>query len=196
MGFVAKEGDAAIKVARKLYPYWVFSQRKLYVFDTASGLYSTDPAVQKGILVRFAPYLHKCKVKKDQAMRDEKTWVDTDADLNKILKAMPVHIDEMIQDEWLAEAENKSVGKLLFLNGTYKMNEGKWYPSSEDGFNARYFFHARINLNFTYDLDNAYIRRRNLARELMEIPGTGHYDKERDERIERKELRDGQTPAP
>lgn len=127
------------KYLMKKYTHWVFCKGVLYCFDDKNGLWTTSQSVHKRIIMDYA----------------RGAYANTITRINTILSAIPSFC---INDSWLQQNFNSSLGKLLFNNGYYDSVEQKFY----DKFDPSIVFFHKIHLDFKeFDMEYmADIRQR------------------------------------
>lgn len=156
---------AAAEKLFKLYPHWKFYDGVLYVLNDTTGMWSSDKVIHDMMINRFSCALHTtCMVKGDR-VRSETSYGNcarTRSQLYPDLKVLAY------DPEWMRNAENSSLGKLLFLNGWYDALEGVFH-SKEDGFNPDILFFNRIpHVFLPSDHDAEYTS--NLAQRMFTTP--------------------------
>ena len=120
--------DACKKVF-KLYPNWVYCCGELYVYDINTGLWSTDIVVINKIIKNHADKLYIC----DERGKVSKT--KSYGNTVPLMKRIPEFMKTLcVNDNWLKEKQNSSLGKLLFNNGYYDLKKDIFYEKNEDGF--------------------------------------------------------------
>lgn len=131
----------------KLYPHWVCCNDDLYVYDKETGMWSCSSSVHVKIIKLFAKELTIMTKGKNGYEYTDKSYgteLHLIERLPKLLKPL------CINDNWLVDNQNTSLGKILFNNGYFDFNELKFYEKDEKGFNnPEIFFVYKIDQNFT-----------------------------------------------
>ena len=144
--------DAA-ETIYKLYPYFVCCKSELYVFDDDTGLWTTQEPIIFKIFSKFKDYLYLLTTdKKGNVTASKKGYGDT----TNLKRQMISELKSLcVNDNWLDDTQETSLGKLLYLNGYYDMETGTFY----DKFDSKIVFHYKIYRNFDNSkIDNDYIQ--------------------------------------
>ena len=138
----------------KLYPYCVFCNSELYLFNYETGIWTTDKVVIRKIILKFEKYLYKVNEITGDIQRDG--YGNTIKLVNTMIQVLEtVNID----NDWCKRTELSSKGKILFHNGYYDFNEQKFYDKETYGFNPDIVFFGKIyqNLEMVGDEDMEYM---------------------------------------
>jgi hypothetical protein len=140
---VCNDTDACEKLY-KLYPHWVFCNKKLYVYDFDTGMWTTCDSVITKILMKYKNDLYVCSKKGEiSKTMSYGTSVTLMQKIPKVMRGL------CINNDWLDEVENSSLGKLLFNNGYYDLKEGVFYKKGVNGFNhPKIAFFGKINYDY------------------------------------------------
>lgn len=115
---VKTDADAAAKLF-SLNPNFITCHSILYAFDYNTNMWTTDQNVIYRIYNDFAKYLMILVPKKDEWVISHNSYGTSSRDIDKLHKFMKtVHIN----DSWLDEVSDSSLGKILFTNGYYDFN--------------------------------------------------------------------------
>lgn len=124
------------------HPHWKFCGNRLYAFDNETGMWTDNSTVHFKLVTDSL----KSKV------------VSKIITCNRV-KSVVVHISSMcIDNEWLDEKSESSLGKLLFTNGYYDSSTNTFHTE----FNPAIVFMMRINhqyINQSQDYINDIKRR-------------------------------------
>ena len=148
---VKNDLEAAKKVY-ELYPYWVYCNKELYVFDDSTGLWTTSKAVFFKIISRFNDHLYILSENKDGVIKKLNIGYGNTASKKKQLLE---EIESLcINDSWLNNTNLSSLHKILFTNGYYDMKTGIFNNS----FNPEIVFFDRIEREYKHNnVENDYI---------------------------------------
>lgn len=113
--------DATIQLIAN-YPYWVFCDGSLYVYDETTGMWSDNSNIHRKFIIKYADGVHSCKYNY----------------INHVLNLLPSLCP--IDNDWLKKNANTSLGMLLFNNGIYN---GVLIP-----FNYKIVFFYKINIDY------------------------------------------------
>ena len=157
------------KLLNEWYPYFVYCNGELYVFNDKTGMYSTDETVIFKIINRFENKLHLLSYDKNGEVKiSTKSYGNT----STLKKHLIVELKTLcINDNWLTESQFLSLGKLLFSNGYYDMHTGLFYNE----FNPKIVFMYSIPLEYNNsNIDREYmndIKNRLFYNQLGNIVG-------------------------
>lgn len=150
MDGVHNDSDATKKLF-ELYPYWVFCQNELFVFDNKTGMWVNNDTAYLNIIKQHSQFLHTMTLKhgKDGVDRwvkcPHKSYGNT---LTNMMKLIPLLKTMNINDNWISQNQSSSLGKILFYNGYYDFKQGLFYDKKKDGFNPKIVFMGRIHHDF------------------------------------------------
>lgn len=142
--YVSNDLDAAKKVYR-LYPHWIYCNSELYVFDSNTGMWSTDTMVHFKVISEYEDFLYVANDK--GSVSSTKSYGNTGMLAKKVIEMIKTLC---IDNNWLRNNENSSLGKLLFNNGYYDMKEGTFYKKNVNGFD-------NYNILFFFKIDDDYV---------------------------------------
>lgn len=129
----------------KLYPHWVYCLESLYVFDDEIGLWTDCPVVQNKIINRFTDELHVMVMGKDEMIKTLKSYGNT----TNLQKLMIEQLKTLcIDNNWIRRTQDSSLKKLLFNNGYYDLQEGKFYDKKTYSFNPDIVFTGKIHHDY------------------------------------------------
>ena len=121
------------------HPYFKYCKETLYVFDKQTGLWTNNTSRHYAIV-----YDNLCGEVGSKVLTAMK------------IKSICIHITTMtIEDNWLADNANSSLGKLLFSNGYFDGDEGecgKFYTE----FNPDIVFMNKIYMDLPSEIDEKY----------------------------------------
>ena len=127
----------------KEWKYFHYSNKLLYMFDDANGMYTSDKACMRTKITDIL--LSKTGSKALTIVR---------------LTAVMKHIEGACNEpDWLNDNANSSLGYILYKNGYYHFKQGKFYEE----YTPDIVFMWRLNYDYNYTIDNDYvdsIRRR------------------------------------
>ena len=127
----------------KEWKYFHYSNKLLYMFDDANGMYTSDKACMRTKITDIL--LSKTGSKALTIVR---------------LTAVMKHIEGACNEpDWLNDNANSSLGYILYKNGYYDFKQGKFYEE----YTPDIVFMWRLNYDYNYTIDNDYvdsIRRR------------------------------------
>lgn len=152
--YVLNDLDAAKKIY-KLYPHWNYCNGELYVFDFENGLWSNNEMVYFRIISYYEDYLYT--INNNGTVSSTKSYGNTAVLTKKLINMIKTLC---IDDNWLKNNEDTSLGKLLFNNGYCDMKEGKFYEKKEDRFdNYKILFFFKIDFDYLHpnEKDKKYI---------------------------------------
>lgn len=160
-GDVLFAGDDAMaaRIVRKHYPHWVYCEKILYAYDKASGMWSSDASVHRGIIMSLAEHLTVYKELKNGSTEATRMNYGSNLTLCDKIPHMLKGIQEISDDDWLRNGERSSLGYLLFNNGYLNMREGTFYSKAE--FDPSIVFFNKISKDYVEATDRAdvdYIR--------------------------------------
>lgn len=127
----------------KLYPYWKYCNKELYVFNNKNGMWSNDKAMHDEIVIQHTKYLYVATLDKENnpIISKTKSYGNTESLRNKIYSSMKTHCHD---DNWMKEKQYSSLKKLLFKNGYFDAEQGKFFKE----FNPDIVFFAQIPHDF------------------------------------------------
>lgn len=144
MSGVETDLEAAEKLF-SIYPYWVFCEKKLYVFDQDTGLWCDDRTSVNKVIHQHSDYLHVIVTKSGVKEKSTLSYGNT----VKLRDKLPSILETLCKNNnWLKEKEKSSLKKLLFKNGYLDGVEGKFYHKDVYGFNPDIVFFGRIHHDF------------------------------------------------
>jgi len=150
---VQNDKEAAVKVFQ-LYPHWVCCLGELYVFDDETGLWSNEEFTHFKVIGNFEEHLHIIRESKDGKMiKSPKGYGNTTTLMRQLipqLKALNIN------NEWLKNKQNSSLGMLLFNNGYLNFRTMEFHSQ----FNPDIVFVYKIHHNYEkfYDEDMEYMK--------------------------------------
>ena len=146
-GIVGEDDVGAAKRVIELFSYWKFCKGVLYVFDDETGLWNTDEINHLKVIGKYPDELVVLKeIKgKEGGISYEKTTKSYGKNTRLMKQIIPQIKTLCMDDAWLENGENSSLGKLLFTNGYLNLKEGKFY----DEFNPDILFFGRIHRDWT-----------------------------------------------
>ena len=137
----------------QLYPYWVNCLDKLFVFDDETGLWCQDKTTYYKIIQKFKDKLFILTLKDGEKVKTNKSYGNT---LNLMEKIPTLIKTRCVNNNWLKEKQESSLGKILFNNGYYDFHKEFFYPKEEYGFDPNIVFMGKIQHDFE-DFDMEYI---------------------------------------
>jgi phage/plasmid-associated DNA primase len=138
---VTSDLEAAEKVI-KLYPHWVLCNKKLRVFDESCGMWKIvddDPTPAYRIFTRFVNELYTPNSKGEKST---KSYGNTDMLMRKLVPFIKTLVPS--NNEWEAEMETTSLGKLLFNNGYYDLHTNIFHTE----FTPKIWFLEKISRDY------------------------------------------------
>ena len=127
----------------KEWEHFHYSNKLLYMFDDANGMYTSDKACMRTKITDVL--LSKTGSKALTIVR---------------LTAVMKHIEGACNEpDWLNDNANSSLGYILYKNGYYDFKQGKFY----EDYTPDIVFMWRLNYDYNFNIDNDYvdsIRRR------------------------------------
>jgi len=158
---VRNDFEASQKVF-SLYPHWVCCKDVLYVFDDETGMWSSNSSIQRLIIGRFS---HKLMVvDANMTVSRNKSYGNT---LEKINIVLVIIKSLCVNDNWLNEKMNSSLGYLLFTNGYFDGKKGLFYDKKTYGFNPDIVFMNRVPHAFTHFTDEELTYMKNIKQRLF-----------------------------
>jgi hypothetical protein len=138
--------EAAQTVFAK-FPHWVCCHNELYVYDTTTGLWGCETVIHNKIFVSLKDEIHLLIKNFDGTITRSSTSYGNNMSLmNKIA---PLLKTLCINNDWLSDMQNTSLGKILFANGIYNFKESKFYEAVGGVFNnPDILFGARLKQPF------------------------------------------------
>ena len=133
---IRTDADVADLVLER-FPHWVYCQGCLYVFDETTRMWSTDKMVHIAVLQRTVRELVESKTRS----------------LNNVQRAITQIASQSIDDSWLDRMSDTSLKKLLFNNGYYDGETGKFHTEP----NPEIMFMARIPHDYEAPTDRTYM---------------------------------------
>jgi len=152
--------DATEKLFR-LYPYFVFCNGELYVFDNKTGMWVNNDTAYLNIIKQHEKFLH-LMVQIPCKKSGELVWIRSDTrsygnTLTNMMKLIPLLKTMNINDNWISQNQSSSLGKILFYNGYYDFKKGLFYDKNKEGFNPKIVFMGRVHHDFIpFDLGEIY----------------------------------------
>ena len=112
----------ASKKLFELYPYWVFCQNELYVFDNSTGMYSNTKTSYINIITQHTDFLHIMVFleKRGWTKSNTKSYGNSACHFDKII---PIIKTLNMNNDWLKQSDSSSLGKILFENGYYDFHK-------------------------------------------------------------------------
>jgi len=143
--------DATEKLFR-LYPYFVFCNGELYVFDNTTGMWVNNDTAYLNIIKQHERFLY-LMVQIPCKKSGQLVWIKSDTrsygnTLTNMMKLIPLLKTMNINDNWISQNQSSSLGKILFYNGYYDFKKGLFYDKNKDGFNPKIVFMGRIHHDF------------------------------------------------
>lgn len=132
----------------KLYPHFIFCQEELYVYDHNSGMLNNSKTAYLSIIKAHSEYLH---LKTWNSIKGEWTISETvsyGSSLSLMEKLIPLLKTMNMNDNWIKQRQNSSLGKILFNNGYYDFKKELFYSKAEYGFNPEILFVGKIHQDF------------------------------------------------
>ena len=137
----------------ELYPHWVSCQDKLFIFDDETGLWCQDKTTYYKIIQKFNDKLFILTLKDGEKVKTNKSYGNT---LN-LMEKIPSLIKTLcVNNNWLKEKQESSLGKILFNNGYYDFHKEFFFPKLEYGFDPNIVFMGKIQHDFE-DFDTEYM---------------------------------------
>ena len=157
---VATDRDAGL-LFLELYPNIVFCKNSLYIFNYRTGLYDTSDALLKQLIGEHSEYLFKIKTDRDGIdYITNESYGNTSFLMNNLIKLLPSFV---IDDSWLREKSNSSLGYILFLDGYYDFISGTFVRE----FNPNIVFFNRVNSVFPVLTDEDKIYSEDIKNRLF-----------------------------
>jgi hypothetical protein len=142
----------AAEAVYELYPHWVCCNDVLYVFNDETGMWESSPITYRKIIGRFSDKLHLLVVDKSGATtQSPKSYGNTLVLMDRVHTLIREHC---VNNNWLAEKQNTSLGKILFKNGYYDFHKELFYDKATYGFNPDIVFMGQIHHDYeSFDTD-------------------------------------------
>jgi hypothetical protein len=136
----------------KMYPNWVNCNKNLYVFNDETGMWEDDTSSYYNIFIKLKDHLHVLtKGKFGETDISKLSYGNTE----NLMKRLPNIIKSLcVNNDWLRQKAESSLGKILFKNGVYDFTEGKFYDKATYGFNPDVVFMGRIHNDFVIPTDD------------------------------------------
>ena len=136
----------------KMYPHWVNCNKTLYVFNDETGMWEDDTSSYYNIFIKLKDHLHVLtKGKHGETDISKLSYGNTES----LMKKLPNIMKSLcVNNDWLRQKAESSLGKILFKNGVYDFTEGKFYDKATYGFNPDVVFMGRIHNDFVIPTDD------------------------------------------
>ena len=146
----------ACNVILEIYPYWKTCKKTLYVFDNTTGMWSDDISIYYSKFLDCEDRLWILKTNKDgDYYKTDRNYARNESLRRNVISFIKT---KTIDNDWLREKEQSSMGKLLFPNGVLDLKEQKFYHKDKYPFNPEIVFSYRMPQDFVKDeLDIDYI---------------------------------------
>lgn len=178
---VFSDQEASEKLMR-LYPHWKYCDGRLYAFDESTGMWSDSKAVHDAIVIRFTKDLHVATIEKKKGQEKgevvvspTKSYGNTENLRNKVYSGI---IALSRDDNWLKQNQLSSLKKLLFRNGYFDAEEGKFFHKDVHGFNPNILFFACIPHDYQEPDEEELVYMDSIKQRLFRDPlgeGQGDY---------------------
>ncbi len=146
---------------------WVTCCDTLYVFDKNTGMWCNDSNIQLGIIQKYEKQLmigRKSTFGKDE--KDINTGKSYGNDLKKMQNLLTLMKTYNVDNNWIKNNGDSSLGKLLFNNGYFDFTRKVFIPKDkvndvdEYGFNPKFVFMVKIDHDWDYTIndDSDYVK--------------------------------------
>ena len=125
-----------------MYNKFVCCNGELFVFDDATGIWTSKQEIIFKIISRYDEHLYILTTDmKGEIKKSKKGYGNT----TTLMRQMLPQLNPLcVNNDWIKQSQFSSIGKLLYLNGIYDMKTGIF----TEGFNADIVFYYKIYRNY------------------------------------------------
>jgi hypothetical protein len=163
------DDEEAAKTVFKLYPHWVCCENVLFVYDVSTGLWCNDTVVHNKIIISLKNNLFV--LLKNNQGGILVTTTSYGNNLTLMNKIAPILKTMCINNDWITDMENTSLGKILFANGIYNFKTSQFHLAVDGKFDCpEILFGARLKQDFNNFTDEDMLYMETIKKRFFHDP--------------------------